>query len=259
VGKSQDTSNKKTDIIQAYESSFSFIDGFIPFDTLISQSKYCIPNALLEKLEDHPSYYCVLDHPLCNIPLDIDWLFKPVSNLVSKNQATQSRHPTRSSIDDAQTGRIIYRHVSYLPASNFVSLLMDDVELIDLVWDDETKRIWHCADIYKSSMLQKSLIVAWNVSTGEKDKSKIPALFVKNQSKNIENVSPHKLQFLGFVSLFTAQSSDRVIAFKLHSFVVYDYDEKQKLTNIQALISETNLYGSLVPEQLMQILQLVQG
>ncbi len=70
----------KTDIIQAYESSFAFINGFIPSDTLISQSKYCIPNALLEKLEDHPSYDCALDHPLCNIPLDIDWLFKPVSN-----------------------------------------------------------------------------------------------------------------------------------------------------------------------------------
>ncbi len=59
--------------------------------------------------------------------------------------------------------------------------------------------------------------------------------------------------------MFTAQSSDRVIAFKLHSFVVYDYDEKQKLTNIQALISETHLYGSSAPERLMQILQLVQG
>ena len=67
MGKSQDTSNnKKTDIIQAYdyESSFSFINGFIPSDTLISQSKYRIPNALLEKLEDHQSYDCVLDHPL---------------------------------------------------------------------------------------------------------------------------------------------------------------------------------------------------
>ncbi len=142
----------------------------------------------------------MLDHPLCNIPLDIDWLFKPVSNLVSKIQATQSRHSTRSSIDDAQTG-----HASYLPASNFVSLLMDDVELIDLVWDDETKKIWHCADVKKSSMLQKALIVSWNVANGKKDKSKIPALFVKNLSNNIENETPHKQQFLGLVSMFTAQ------------------------------------------------------
>jgi hypothetical protein len=218
-----------------------------------------MPNALLEKFDDHQSYDCVLDHPLCNIPLDIDWLFKPVSNLVSKIQATQSRHSTRSSIDDAQTGRIIYRHASYLPASSFVLLSMDDVELIDLVWDDKTKKIWHCADIHKSSMLQKALIVAWNVANGKKDKSKIPALFEKNQSINIENETPHKLQFLGLVSLFTAQLSDRVIAFKLHSFFVYDYDEKSAFTNIQALISEANLYGSLAPDRLLQILQLVQG
>ena len=101
---------------------------------------------------------------------------------------------------------------------------MDDVELIDLVLNDETKNIWHCADVKKSSMLQKSLIVAWNVANGKKDKSKIPALFVKNQITNIKNKTSHKLQFLGHVLLFTAQSSDRVISFKLHSFVVYDYD-----------------------------------
>ena len=136
---------------------------------------------------------------------------------------------------------------------------MDDVELIDLVLNDETKKIWHCTDVQKSSMLQKTLIVAWNVANGKKNKSKIPALFVKNLSKNIENETPHKLQFLGLVSLFKAQSSDCVIAFKLHSFVVYDHDEKSSFTNIQALITETNLYGSSVPERLMQILQLVQG
>jgi hypothetical protein len=54
--------------------------------------------------------------------MDIDWLFKPVSNLVSKIQGTWSRHSTRSSIDDVRAGRIIYRHASYLPASYFVSL-----------------------------------------------------------------------------------------------------------------------------------------
>ncbi len=79
---------KKEYIIQAYELSFSFIDGFIPSDTLISQSKYSFPGVLHRKLESHQSYDCVLDHPLCNIPMDIDWLFKPVSNLVSKIQTT---------------------------------------------------------------------------------------------------------------------------------------------------------------------------
>ncbi len=152
--------------------------------------------------------------------MDIDWLFKPVSNLISKFQAIQSRHFTRSSIDDAQAGRMIYCHASYLPASNVVSYLMDDVELIDLVCEDETKNIWHCADIQKSIVLQQAIIIAWNEANGKNEKSKIPALFVKNQIRNIENETPHKLQFLGLVSLFTAQSPDCVIAFKLHSFVV---------------------------------------
>ncbi len=118
---------------------------------------------------------------------------------------------------------------------------MDDVDLIDLVWDEEKKKIWHWADIQKSITLQQAIVVAWNESNGEKDKSKIPALFVKNQIRNNENETPQKLQFLGLVSLFTAQSSDRVIAFKLHSFVVYDYDEGKKFTNIQALVTETHL------------------
>ena len=108
-------------------------------------------------------------------------------------------------------------------------------------------------------MLQQAIIVAWNEANGKKDNSKIPALFVKNQITNIKNETLHKLQFLGLVSLFTAQSSDRVIAFKLHSFVVYDYDEDSSFTNIQALVTETHLYRSLAPEKLLQILQLVQG
>ena len=108
-------------------------------------------------------------------------------------------------------------------------------------------------------MLQKAIIVAWNEANGEKDNSKIPALFVNNQITNIKNETPHKLQFLSLVSLFTAQLLDHVIAFKLHSFVVYNYDEDSSFTNIQALVTETHLYGSPAPERLLQILQLVQG
>ncbi len=63
---------------------------------------------------------------------------------------------------------MIYRCASYLPALNFVSYSMDDVELIDLVWEDKTKKIWHCTDIQKSIMLQKAIIVAWNEANGEK-------------------------------------------------------------------------------------------
>ena len=84
-------------------------------------------------------------------------------------------------------------------------------------------------------------------------------MFVRNQIRNIKNEALHKLQFLGLVSLFTAQSSDPVIAFKLHSFVVYEYSEDSYFANIQALVTETHLYESLASERLLQILQLVQG
>ena len=89
--------------------------------------------------------------------MDIDWLFKPVSHLVIKIQATKSRHSTQSTVDDAQAGKMIYCHGSYLSALNFVSLSMDDVELIDLVWDDKTKKIWHCADITKVNHAPESI------------------------------------------------------------------------------------------------------
>ena len=109
-------------------------------------------------------------------------------------------------------------------------------------------------------MLQQAIIVAWNEANGKKDNSKIPAMFIKNEIGKNENETPHKLQFIGLVSLFTAQSSDCVIAFKLHSFVIYyDYDKDSYFTNIQALVTETHLYQSSAPERLLQIRQLVQG
>ena len=121
---------------------------------------------------------------------------------------------------------MIYCHASYLSALNFVSYSMDDVELIGLVWDDETKKIWHCAYQQKSIMLQQAIIVARNEANGKKDKFKIPAMIVKNQIGNIKIEAPHKLQFLGLVSLFTAQSSDRVIAL---SVIVFLYMTMMKI------------------------------
>ena len=135
---------------------------------------------------------------------------------------------------------MIYRHARYLSALNFVLLFMDNVDLVDLVCDDETKKIWHCADLQKSIMPQQAIIVACNDVDGKKEKSKIPVIFVQSQIRNIENEALHKLQFLGLVSLFTNQLSDSVISFKLHSFLVYDYDEENCFTKIQALVTDTH-------------------
>jgi hypothetical protein len=45
-------------------------------------------------------------------------------------------------------------------------------------------------------MLQQAIMVAWNEANGEKYKSKIPAMFVKNQIGNIKNEAPHMLKEL---------------------------------------------------------------
>ena len=92
-----------------------------------------MPVVLHRKLDSHISYDSVLDHPSCYMSMDIDWLFKPVSHLVRKIQATKNHHSTRSTVDEARAGKMIYCHASYLSALNFVSLSIDDVELLDLV------------------------------------------------------------------------------------------------------------------------------
>ena len=104
-------------------------------------------------------------------------------------------------------------------------------------------------------MLQQAITVACNDADGKINSLKIPEFFSCHPNKH----SPHKLEYLGVVSLFTAQSSDQVIAFKLHSFVVYIFDEKKGYTNIKALVTESHLYGSSAPERVLQILQLLQA
>ena len=66
-------------------------------------------------------------------------------------------------------------------------------------------------------------------------------------------------QFLGLVLLYTAQSPNRVIAFKLHCFVVYNVDPICNVTEIEALLTERHLHGTSAPERILQVLQLIQG
>ena len=66
-------------------------------------------------------------------------------------------------------------------------------------------------------MLQQAIIVAWKNVEGERDKSKIPAIFI-NYCMIFVTIIFRTATNSGFVSLFTAQLSDRVIAFKLHRF-----------------------------------------
>ena len=103
-------------------------------------------------------------------------------------------------------------------------------------------------------MLRHAVIVACNDAYGSTSTS--VQLFLKDISLE-EAQQP--IQFLGFVSLFTTPASDCVVAFKLHLFLIYKYDECKDCTMIQAMVTETYLYGMFAPERLIQVLQLLQS
>ena len=240
--------------IKAYQSKYTFFEGFIPSHTLQSQSKYSLPSVVQNRMKTYHPHDIAMDHPLCNIPIEMDWLNKPVSVLVNKINIAMRRPPTRSSMDDYRSGKDIYLHAAYRDASEFVTVEYDDVELIDVVVDDPSKKMWHCSDVLKSNMLRHAVIGACNEAYGSTSTS-VPS-FLKDVSLE-EAQQP--IQFLGFVSLFTTPASDRVVAFKLHSFLIYKYDERKDCTIIEAMVTETHLYGTSAPERLMQVLQLLQS
>ena len=69
--------------IKAYQSKYSSIEGFIPLHSLQSQSKYRFPNVVQNRLKNYHPHDIAMDHLLCNIPIELGWLTKPVSVLVN--------------------------------------------------------------------------------------------------------------------------------------------------------------------------------
>ena len=57
------------------------------------------------------------------------------------------------------------------------------------------------------------------------------------------------IQFLGIVSLYTNQSGSKVPAFRLHSFVLYSFDNKLKSTVVHLAITERRLITSTALER----------
>ncbi len=47
-------------------------------------------------------------------------------------------------MDDYHAGKDIYQHAVYRDASEFVSTEFDDVELFEVIFDDPSKKMWHC-------------------------------------------------------------------------------------------------------------------
>jgi hypothetical protein len=69
----------------------------------------------------------------------------------------------------------------------------------------------------------------------------------------------NRIQFLGLVSLYQNKSGTTVTSFRLHSFVLYSYNEQTKSTKVHLLLSENRVSSTSAQERLLQILQMIQG
>jgi hypothetical protein len=67
------------------------------------------------------------------------------------------------------------------------------------------------------------------------------------------------IQFLRLVSLYQNKLGTSVIAFWLHSFVLYSYNDQAQSTRVHLLIGDNQVIQSSAPERILQILQMIQG
>jgi len=247
-------------VMEAYESHFAFCDGFQKSNILSSSYKFSVPESVeLRVLLTYELHLAVMDHPLCNLEDKWNWLVKSVGNLINRIKSAASRRTTRSSIQDVSAGQDIFLFSAYVSADEYVSF-SDDVELIDFVSDKSTKKIWHCSNVYKSTMLKKAISTAYKNATADDERfQSIPnwlrALMDHKRPPNDESPT----QFLGLVSLFQSKSGNMVTAFHLHSFIIYRFLPKLEMTRVYLTLTETGLIHSSIQERLIQILQLVQS
>lgn len=136
---------------EVYASNYHFHDGFITANKLVSTSIFAIPKSVNDCCFVYTHHSIVMDHPLCNVEQDVQWLVKPVGNLLNRMHASALRPNTRSSFQDACLGQDLFLYSAYVSASDFVCTT-DDVELVDLVdMTDSSKKI----DIVRTSFSQQ--------------------------------------------------------------------------------------------------------
>ena len=239
---------------QAYEDNYTFKEGFHTSDKSASQTKYSIPTNIMIRCANFTTYAIPMDHPLCNVEQSTNWLIKPAAHLLNRIRSATLRTHTRSSVKDASLGQDLFISSAYITADEFVTS-SDDIELIDFVHGDSSKKVWHCSRTDQSEMLTKACVQAF-VGVHEID----PDKFSQNPDwlDSITKKNQH-MQFLGIVSLYQNNSGTKVIAFRLHSFVLYSFNTKSKSTVVHLALTETRLTGSTAQERLYQILQMLQS
>ncbi len=195
-------------------------------------------------------------HPQCNIEQDTQWLIRSVGKLITRIDG--KRPETRSSLQDASSGRNIFKFASYVKASEFVCS-SDDVVLIDMVENSNSKLMWHCSNVFQSDMLCKTILSAYEETVGTDPRYPDNPKWVSELKSTKPSKEKNPLQFLGFVSLFQTKSGSKVSAFIIHSFVMYRFDSKTKATQVKLLMCQADLAYSSIQERLLQIVQLIQG
>ena len=144
----------------------------------------------------------------------------------------------------------------------------DDVELVDIVEMDSSKKIWHCSNILQSAMIRKAVVAVYEAAVngaavnGNPWYSAVPEWLSCCEAVELATSKAAKnqhIQFLGLVSLHQNKSGTSVIAFRLHTFVLYSYDDKAQSTKVHLLINDNTVFQSSASERIIQILQMIQG
>lgn len=198
---------------EAYTANYNFIDGIQAKDPKVSSAQYCMPVSVSNRCTNFDTYLVPMKHPLCQIEQSIDWLIKPVNNLLDRIKSSDQRTHTRSSLQDVSMGKYIFHRSAYCNATDFVCS-SDDVELIDFVENDSTKKIWHCSDLLRSEMLRKAVIAAYTSAVNDEETYRnVPEWLSLIESARSKVGKSCHIKFLGLVSLFESKSGNKIVAF----------------------------------------------
>ncbi len=212
------------DTVMAYESSYHFGTGFSSLDRMVSNKICATPQSVENRcVAFYDIHHCVLNHPLCNIEQKADWLAKSVGNLINRMNSASKRPPTRGSVQDSRLGHDIFLCSTYVPADEFVSIT-DDVELVDFVAKDSSKKIWHCYDLVQ-------VLAAYSEAI---DNDNFPdwysSLLTADPTKPNASGMVKQIWFLGLVSLFNSKCGSKVNAFRMHCFLLYSFTPETNST-----------------------------
>jgi hypothetical protein len=250
---------RPADLAAARESKYSFIDGIQMKDPRMSSSHYRVPSSVAQRVVNSNTHSAAMSHPLAMVEQDIHWLIKPVGNLLDRIQSSSKRGYTRSTLNDARMGKDLFISSAFCNANDFVCS-SDDIELIDFVQHDAAKKVWHCSNLLKSEMLRNVIITAYKAAVeGDKRYNEVPLWLSIIQSTRSKSATMSPIQFLGLVSLYETKSGNKVAAFRLHTFLLYCWDARNKSMRVHLLLSEQRVTPTSAAERMLQLLQLVQS